>query len=69
LPFERRGDILEVLLVGANGCNLAVGAGLDGGETGTLLDRVATRKSVEHTGNLLVDLRRDDTSLALLGGK
>jgi hypothetical protein len=69
LPFQRRGDVLEVLLVCADGCDLAVGAGLDRGETGTLLDGVAAGKSVEHTGNLLVNLRRDDTSLALLGGE
>jgi hypothetical protein len=72
LPLERRSDILEVLLVSANGGDLAVGSdctGLDGSETRALLNRVAAGKSIEHTSNLLVDLRGDDTGLALLGGE
>lgn len=71
LPLKRRSDILEVLLVGTDGSDLAVGVGtgLNRSLAGTLLDGVAARKSLKQASNLLVNLRRNDTSLTLLGSE
>lgn len=58
-------------MVGTDSCDLAVGVktALDRGKARALLHRVASGKSAEHTGDLLVNLRRNHASLTFLGGE